>query len=175
MSHAITLARPYARALFLLAKETGQLKSVSTSLKFSAQAALVPEMLALLGNPRIADAQLVDLLRSPETIDCMYQFLLVLAENGRLALLPEVSALFEQLRAESEQVLKANITSAAVLSDAELMKLTEALKKRFNRDVEIQTTVDEALIGGAIIDTGDVVIDGSVRNKLARLNASLAN
>lgn len=175
MSQAITLARPYARALFLLAKEAGLLKSVSESLSFSAQASVVPELAMLLGNPRVSDAQLLDLLSPVEANETMQRFLTVLAENNRLALLPEVSELFEQLRAESERVLKANITSAVVLSDAELSKLTDALKKRFGRDVEVQTAVDASLIGGSIIDTGDLVIDGSVRNKLARLNAGLTH
>lgn len=175
MSQAITLARPYARALFLLAKEAGLLKSVSESLSFSAQASVVPELAVLLGNPRVSDAQLLDLLSPVEANEIMQRFLTVLAENNRLALLPEVSELFEQLRAESERVLKANITSAVVLSDAELSKLTDALKKRFGREVEVQTSVDASLIGGSIIDTGDLVIDGSVRNKLARLNAGLTH
>ncbi len=175
MSQAITLARPYARALFLLAKEAGLLKSVSESLSFSAQASVVPELAVLLGNPRVSDAQLLDLLSPVEANETMQRFLTVLAENNRLALLPEVSELFEQLRAESERVLKANITSAVVLSDAELSKLTDALKKRFGREVEVQTSVDVSLIGGSIIDTGDLVIDGSVRNKLARLNAGLTH
>ncbi len=175
MSQAITLARPYARALFLLAKEAGLLKSVSESLSFSAQASVVPELATLLGNPRVSDAQLLDLLSPVEANETMQRFLTVLAENNRLALLPEVSELFEQLRAESERVLKANITSAVALSDAELSKLTDALKKRFGRDVEVQTAVDASLIGGSIIDTGDLVIDGSVRNKLARLNAGLTH
>ena len=175
MSQAITLARPYARALFLLAKEAGLLKSVSESLSFSAQASVVPELAVLLGNPRVSDAQLLDLLSPVEANETMQRFLTVLAENNRLALLPEVSELFEQLRAESEHVVNAKITSATALSDAELNKLSAALKKRFGRDVEMQTAVDEALIGGAIIDTGDLVIDGSVRNKLARLSAGLTN
>ncbi len=128
-----------------------------------------------IGNPRATGEQLLGLLVHPEAPDVMRNFLPVLAENGRLALLPDVAAVFEQLRAESEQVVKANITSANVLSDAELKQLTDALKKRFGREVEVQTSVDASLIGGAVIDTGDVVIDGSLRNKLSRLNASLAN
>lgn len=175
MSQATTLARPYARALFMQANETNQLKQISDSLSFSAQVTVVPEFAVLLGNPRIATEQLLDLLKSPDSNDSLSQFLSVLAENNRLALLPEVSALYEQLRAESELVLKANITSAEPLSEAELAKLVAALKKRFNRDVEVQTAIDKSLIGGAIIDTGDLVIDGSVRNKLARLKANLAN
>ena len=102
MSQAITLARPYARALFLLAQETNQLKQISEALNFSAQAAVVPELNVLLGNPRIADEQLLALLDQPEPNVSMQRFLSVLSENNRLAILPEIAALFEQLRAESE-------------------------------------------------------------------------
>jgi F-type H+-transporting ATPase subunit delta len=175
MSQTITLARPYARALFLLAKEAGQLKDVSEALGFSAQASMIPVVAELLDNPRATGAQLLELVVHPEAPDTMRNFLAVLAENGRLGLLPDVSALFELLRAESEHVVKANITSAAALSDTELKHLTDALRKRFGREVEVQTSVDASLIGGAVIDTGDVVIDGSVRNKLSRMNASLIN
>jgi F-type H+-transporting ATPase subunit delta len=50
-----------------------------------------------------------------------------------------------------------------------------ALKKRFGREVEVETAVDESLIGGAVIDAGDVVIDGSLKGKLGRLQAALAH
>jgi F-type H+-transporting ATPase subunit delta len=83
--------------------------------------------------------------------------------------------LYEMLRAESEKVVKATITSAEALSADSLKSLTDALKKRFGSEVDVQTAVDASLIGGAVIDVGDVVIDGSIRNKLSRLNASLAN
>jgi F-type H+-transporting ATPase subunit delta len=175
MSQATTLARPYARALFALAKQASQLSAVSGALNFSSQACLVPELSVLLGNPRIAKHELLALLSPADSNEILQRFLQVLAENNRLALLPDIFVLFEQLRAESERVVNAKITSATALSDAELNKLSAALKKRFGRDVEMQTAVDEALIGGAIIDTGDLVIDGSVRNKLARLSAGLTN
>ena len=99
----------------------------------------------------------------------------MLAENRRIGLLPEISALFDQQRAEAERVVKATVTSAQPMDEAGLAKLRESLRKRFGQDVEITTAVDAALIGGAVIDTGDVVIDGSIRTKLARLGAALAN
>jgi F-type H+-transporting ATPase subunit delta len=175
MSQAITLARPYARALFLIAKEAGQFPALSEALGFSARAAAEPAVQALFGDPRVAAGTLQDLLTHPDAPAAFGPFLAALAENGRLALLPEVSALFEQLRAESERVVKATVTSATELSDAELQNIVQALKKRFGREVAVQTAVDAGLIGGAVIDAGDVVIDGSLRSKLARLNASLAH
>ena len=99
----------------------------------------------------------------------------MLADNRRLALLPEIAGLYEELRAEAERVVKAKVTSAAAMPAGELDTIKAALKKRFGREVEIETAVDESLIGGAVIDAGDVVIDGSLRGKLSRLQAALAN
>jgi len=180
MSHALTLARPYARALFELARDGGAgdhstIASWSKALVFAAQIAADPRIAALLGNPKLTDADAVTLL-SPDGADSAFvRALEVLAENRRLALLPEIAGLYEQLRADSERVVKAKVTSATALPASELGTITAALKKRFGREVEIQTAVDESLIGGAVIDAGDVVIDGSLRGKLARLQTALAN
>src|SRR5690606_40592118 len=87
---------------------------------------------------------------------------------GCLARLPEVAGLYERLRAEANQVVRARITSAAELAPAELEGLVAALRRRFGREVEVETAVDESLIGGAVIDAGDTVIGGSLRGKLQR-------
>ena len=71
-------------------------------------------------------------------------------------------------------MVKAKLTSATALPAAELDTIKAALRKRFGREVELETAVDEALIGGAVIAAGDVVIDGSLRGKLARLQGALA-
>jgi len=176
MSQALTLARPYARAAFSLAKDAGRLPQWSALLGFAAQAASVPEAHAALGHPLAKADDLVELLLPPGDSDPSFrQFLVVLADNRRLALLPEIAGLFDQLRAEAERVVKATVTSAQPLDESELEKLRASLRKRFGQDVELSTAVDAGLIGGAVIDTGDVVIDGSLRTKLARLGAALAN
>lgn len=176
MSQALTLARPYARAVFSLAREQGQLPQWSALLAFSAQAVSEPLVQAVLTHPRLQSQLLVEVLMPPGDVNPVFaQFLVVLAENHRMALLPEIAGLFDALRAEAEQVVKATITSAQPVEAAELSKLRDSLKKRFGREVEISTAVDAALIGGAVIDTGNVVIDGSIRTKLARLGAALAN
>jgi len=176
MSQALTLARPYARAAFSLAKDAGRLPQWSALLGFAAQAASVPEAQAAVTHPLAKADDLVELLLPPGDSDPTFrQFLVVLADNRRLALLPEIAGLFDQLRAEAERVVKATVTSAQPLDESELEKLRASLRKRFGQDVELTTAVDAGLIGGAVIDTGDVVIDGSLRTKLARLGAALAN
>ena len=176
MSQNLTFARPYARAVFSLAREQGRLSQWSTLLGFAARAVSEPSVQSVIGNPRLDAQALVGVLVPPGEVDPLFtQFLSVLAENQRLVLLPEIVGLFDAQRAEDEHVVKATITSANELDAAELAKLRAALVKRFGREVDVTTAVDAALIGGAIIDAGDVVIDGSLRTKLARLGAALAH
>ena len=116
----------------------------------------------------------VGLLAPDGAEEAFTRFLGLLADNRRLPLLPEIAGLFDELRFEAERVVKAHVTSATPLPAAELDTIKAALKKRFGREVEIEASVDESLIGGAVIDAGDVVIDGSLKGKLARLQTALA-
>jgi len=175
MSQALTLARPYARAAFSLAREAGSLPAWSSAFAFAAQVAADPRVAALLGNPRLTQAEAVALLLPEGADDVFARFLAVLAENRRLPLLPEIAGLYDELRFEAERVVKATVTSAAALPASELDTIKAALRKRFGRDVEVDTAVDESLIGGAVIAAGDVVIDGSLKGQLARLQSALAS
>jgi F-type H+-transporting ATPase subunit delta len=175
MSQALTLARPYARAAFALARDGGKLSGWSDALGFAARVSADPSVATLLGHPRLGRDDAVALL-APEGADAAFaDFLGLLFDNRRLALLPEISGLYDELRLESERVVKAKVTSAAALPAAELESIKAALKKRFGREVEVESAVDESLIGGAVIDAGDVVIDGSLRGKLERLQTTLAS
>ncbi len=175
MSQALTLARPYARAAFSLARDAGTLPAWSDALAFAARVAADPQVAGLLGNPRLTHADAVTLL-SPDGVEASFgRFLSLLAENGRLPLLPELAGLFDELRFDAERVVKARVTSAVALPASELETIKAALAKRFGRAVEIETAVDASLIGGAVIDAGDVVIDGSLKGKLARLETALSH
>ena len=175
MSQALTLARPYARAAFALARDNGTLAPWSQALAFAARVAADPQVASLLGNPKLTDADAATLLAPDDADDSFGRFLALLADNRRLALLPEIAGLYDELRLEAERVVKARVTSATELPASELETIKVALRKRFGRDVEIETAVDESLIGGAVIDAGDVVIDGSLRGKLDRLQSALAH
>jgi len=175
-SNALTLARPYARAAFAIANEHGRLRPWSSLIGFAASVAADPRVMTLLGHPGLGNATLVDLLLPTGEVDPNFrQFLAVLAENRRLVLLPDIAALFEQMRFEAERVVQVKVTSAAEMGADQLESLAAALRKRFDREVAMSHRVDPALIGGAIIDAGDVVIDGSLRSKLARLETALAS
>jgi F-type H+-transporting ATPase subunit delta len=103
------------------------------------------------------------------------KFLGELAERRRLALLPEVADLFEQYKREAESQLLVKVTSAMALDAEQAEQLKASLKRRFKRDIELETQVDPSLLGGVVIDTGSEVIDGSVRGRLARLSGALAH
>ena len=174
MSQALTLARPYARAAFAIAREGNALPAWSDALAFAARVAADPTVAALLGNPGLIQADATTLL-APEGADATFgNFLGLLFENRRLPLLPEIAGLYDELRFEAERVVKAKVTSAVFLPAAELETIKAALRRRFGREVEVEAAVDESLIGGAVIDAGDVVIDGSLKGKLARLQTALA-
>ena len=180
MSQALTLARPYARAAFSLARDAGALPAWSNALAFAARLAADPQVAALLGNPKLAQADAATLL-APDSgheggaNDTFANFLGLLFENRRLSLLPEIAGMYDELRFEAERVVKAKVTSAVALPAAELETIRAALKRRFGQDVEIETAVDDSLIGGAVIAAGDVVIDGSIKGKLGRLEAALSH
>jgi F-type H+-transporting ATPase subunit delta len=180
VTQALTLARPYARAAFGIARDESAASTGSAfvawsqALGFAAQVAGDPRVAGLLGDPRLSDMDAASLLASPEAGASFKRYLALLADNRRLALLPEIAGLYEQLRAEAEHVVKATVTSATALPAVELDAIKAALRKRFGCEVEVETAVDEGLIGGAVIDAGDVVIDGSLKGKLARLQAALA-
>jgi F-type H+-transporting ATPase subunit delta len=176
MSQPLTLARPYARAAFELASSGHALGDWAKKLAFAAQAAADPQVRSLFGNPRIGAAELASLfLPDGEAADSPFAgFVKLLAENQRLEALPEIAALFEQQKREAEKILQVRVRTAAPIDASETTKLTDALKRRFGRDIELEQTVDPSVLGGAVIDAGDVVIDGSVRGRLHQLEAALA-
>lgn len=176
MSNALSLARPYARAAFELAQAHAALGEWAGKLAFAAEVATDPRVAALFGDPRLAEHDLIALvLPQGEADDSPFmRFVHVLADNGRLPVLPEIGALFEELKQEAERTLTVNVRSATPIDAGEVAKLKDALKRRFGRDIELHQSIDSDVLGGAIIDAGDVVIDGSVRGRLARLGQALA-
>ncbi len=175
MSQALTIARPYARAAFAMARDDGQFAPWSDAFAFAARVAADPQVAALLGHPALGDDDAVSLL-APEGVDAKFAtFLGLLAGNGRLLLLPEIAGLYEELRADAEHVVLATVTSAVALADDDVAHIRDALKRRFGREVQLDTAIDPSLIGGAVIAAGDVVIDGSLKGKLARLQSALTH
>jgi F-type H+-transporting ATPase subunit delta len=176
MAELATLARPYAHAVFDIAKDAGRLDAWTRALALLAAAVEQPELRDLIEAPERSSEQkafaLIELCRD-ELDDRGRRFVQVLASNKRLALLPEIRDIFEALRAELQKTLDVEIVSAAPLSEAEAAELERALARRYERRVQLTARVDENLIGGAVIRAGDTVIDGSIRGKLEKLSEAL--
>ena len=175
MSENLTRARPSARAAFERARGAGSLAAWGDKLEFAATVAADARIANLLGDPRLDEAGKIGLLlpEGEAAASAFAGFLGELSNNGRLRLLAEIAALYGQYRREHEQVLRVKVRAAVPLEAAQAEGLKAALKQRFGRDIELHSEIDTRLIGGAVIDAGDVVIDGSVRGRLARLERAL--
>lgn len=177
-------ARPYARAAFEEAQETGNLPLWSELLSTAAAVAADPALQRLLGpwNPRMRGDQKAELVagvcrdvRGDEEVpEVFVTFLKMLAEFHRLHMLPSIAVLFERLRAEAESILHAELISSANVTDAQRDRVVASLKAKFQRDVALDCKIDESLIAGAVIRVGDLVIDGSARGRLDKLVTALS-
>lgn len=175
MAEATTIARPYAEAVFRLADQTNALPAWSTMLDTMTQVATNPDMQACIGNPRIARAHVVDwfLAACKDLSEEARNFVRLLAENGRLPVLPEIRVSYEQLKNERERVLEAQVHTAFPLDEAQKAALVADLEKKFGRRINATIELDPELIGGVKVVVGDKVIDASVRARLAAMSAAL--
>jgi F-type H+-transporting ATPase subunit delta len=177
MTERATIARPYAKAAFAEARKTQHLSQWADGIELAAAVSVDERVKPLFDNPRVEPEQLVELMSNVggALIDAeLRRFLVVLAENGRLAYLPEIARLFEQMRAEQERVLDVTLKSAVELSGEQRERFTEALRKRFDRDIRLHTEIDTSLLGGAVLQADDLVIDGSVQGELTQLASQIA-
>jgi F-type H+-transporting ATPase subunit delta len=174
MAEKVTLARPYARAAFDAAREHKEFERWSEMLAAAATTVADERVVKLLSSPRVQPSDLVELVAAASGADERGRnFLNTLAQNRRLGVLPEVATIYEELRAEIENVTDVHVTSAVELSEAQRTRLSAALKKRLKREVRLHCAVDAGLIGGAVVRAGDFVIDGSLKARLERLASQI--
>jgi len=176
MAEMITIARPYAEALFKLAIEKKVAPQWSDMLGLMAAVAHDPDMANLVGNPKVDRAQLSQIFESVcegKLDEDARQLIRLLVENHRIPALPAIRDQFEALCHQHEGILDAQITSAFSISGPELDALVKGLEKRFGRKIRAEVTVDAALIGGVKVTVGDLVIDGSVRARIDQMAVAI--
>ncbi len=176
MSSLTTLARPYAKAAFELARSDDNLAAWDDMLSAAAVVTADETMANWLHSPHSVPEKAVEVIVEAigGDVDPRFKgYLGVLADNDRLPLYGEISRLFRQLRAEAEKRLQVRVVSAVSLQDSEAERMRVALAKRFDRDITLDNEVNPDVLGGAIIYAGDQVIDGSLLGRLRRLEASL--
>lgn len=177
MAENTTLARPYARAAFEFARDIKALDRWSNMLATAAVVASTDAVRKLFQSPNYSAKEkgkkFVDIC-GDDLDNRVGNFIKYLAKNNRLGLLVEIQKLFELYKANHEKAIDVEITSAFAMTQEQQDKLMAALKEKLDRDVNLQADVDNALIGGAVIRAGDLVIDGSIRGRLAKLAESMS-
>jgi F-type H+-transporting ATPase subunit delta len=176
MAELATIARPYAEAVFRLAKETHSLSAWSDALALIVAIYQDPQTQAAIGDPKATSSDIERLLLaiSGERIDGAARNLIqLLVHNRRLGVLREIRDLFEKLKLEDEGKLDAKISSAFPLDDAQRAQVVNLLSTRFKRKIDATVTVDPELIGGIKVEVGDKVWDASVRGRLQTMAVTL--
>ncbi len=178
MAERATIARPYAKAAFEAAREARAFAPWSSGLAVAAEIVVDPRVTALIKNPELLTPDVADFVIgvAGDKLDArMQNFVRVLAENHRLLLLPEILAHYEVMRADVENTVDVEVISAVKLDASHAEKLATALATRLKRRVNMRNTVDASILGGAVIHAGDLVIDGSLKGRLARLRTELTS
>ena len=176
MIEPTTLARPYARAAFEHARTAGDLAAWQTALSELAAITAEPKVAAAMRDPNQTAAQRATTLNGlagDAAPSAVANLLAIMADNGRLSLLPEVAMLFDQLKQAVESTVAVHVTSAYPLSDAETQQLADTMQKKLARSITLTSETDPSLLGGALIRADDLVIDGSVRGRLNKLAGTL--
>jgi F-type H+-transporting ATPase subunit delta len=176
MAELATLARPYANALFDVAKSERALEQWSRMLAYLAAAAQADKVRQMIESPELAAdvkaQRLIDLC-GEELSTRAKNMVRLLAANKRLGIIGEIRQQFEVRKAEEEKILEVEVVSAYELSPEQSNKLRDALQRKFDREVNLTGRVDPHVLGGAIIRAGDTVIDGSIRGRLDKLAETL--
>jgi len=177
-----TIARPYAKALFEIARDARDLGAWADALAVAADVVRDANVHAYLGRPDLDAAARAEFVarmcaglagagRLGEPAG--RNLLAILSENDRLGVLPEIAAQFARLKAEAEKSVRARLTTAVAVEAAQVGQIAQLLERKLGRKVELELDVDPTLLGGAIVRAEDKVIDGSVRSRLQRLAATL--
>lgn len=176
MAELSTLARPYAKAAFDFANESGVVAQWKEYLVFSADLVNDKAFHNYLSQPSMTQeaklSAMVDVSNNSFPAD-FKNFLIQLSENDRLSLLPAIYDEFEILRSIADKEINAIVESAFELSPAEIALLEAGLEKKYGNKVSVTATVNEALIAGVVIRVGDQVIDDSALGKLKQLKTKL--
>lgn len=172
MSELSSLARPYAKAIFELARDAGDYAQWSDQLEMLAAIAGDESMVDLISSPTVSEQQLTEIVLdvAKDQLNEQGQNLArLLVHNGRLSVVADIREQFQEMRDEAEQVIEARLITASEVDDAQKQSIETALSKRLGKQIKLEAEVDETLIGGAVVRAGDWVVDGSVKAQLEDL------
>lgn len=178
MAEITTVARPYAKAVFELARDEDAFGGWTTALTLACTVIEDEGFQGLMRSPEATPERLASLVINvcgEHAGQKQQNFIRLLADNGRLDCLPAIARQFEALRDQYENIADVDVTSAVPLSDEQKQHFATAMKNRLGKEVRLNCDIDASLIGGAIVRSGDVVIDGSLRGRLDRLAGAVTH
>ncbi|MBI4194488.1 MAG: F0F1 ATP synthase subunit delta [Betaproteobacteria bacterium] len=178
MAELTTIARPYAEAVFKLAREESHIGEWTEALALLDLVISDPGMLAGIRDPNVSAQQLESIVLSVVGVQldgACRNFVQVLIQNGRLEIVPQIRTLYEELRRQHEGILEARIISALPIDDGQVARLVARLESKYRRKVSAKVEIDPQLIGGVKILVGDKVIDATVRGRLEAMAAALTH
>src|SRR5574343_348302 len=146
MAESLTVARPYAEAVFRLGRESSKLADWSGWLGRLSLIANESAMQDCFGNPKLSSRQVTDLVVGVLGVEA-----------------PQALSRFEELKSDEEGVKEAHIVSAFPMDDAQVKQVLPVLEQHFSSKLKPRVTVDPSLIGGIKVEVGDEVFDASVR------------
>ena len=177
MAQISTIARPYAKAVFALARDARDFDGWQRQLELLAGFARDPQLRAAAANPKHSGAEVARVIveaAGDKLSGIGRNLVLLLAERKRLAVMPEILVQFAALRRDEEKVVEVELVTAVPADNAMQQRFAKALEAKLGRSVQLHNSTDAALIGGALVKAGDMVIDGSVRGRLEQLAIALA-
>ncbi len=175
MAENVTIARPYAEAVFSIAVEEKELDKWQILLQAMNEACkndFFVDHIKLSANSEKASESFISILGDLAD-DEGKNFIRVIGENNRFEVIPEIYDEYVRLRKKYEKNLDAQLISARAFSDTELKLISDKLEKKYNCKVTLNQVVDSSLIGGAVLKVGDKIIDASVRTSLNNLSSTL--
>jgi len=175
MAEYVTLARPYAKAAFDFAKSAGMVDSWMQQLTVSAGIASISEVAQSFTSPEKNNDQLVGILVGSDADEGYKNLITLMADNNRLALLPDVVNVFKFISEQDAKSLSADVYTAVELNQDQLDSIKASLSKRTGKTINLNQHLDASLLSGARIVAGDLVIDGSLKAKLEKLKTELLN
>lgn len=172
------IAARYATAVYELAKEAGDIKKLEGDIEtLSAAMSESADFNALIQSPLYSRADqaaaISAIAKKAGVSDLMANTLALMADKRRLFVVPQLVQALRNIIAEDKGEVTAEVTSAKALTESQSKKLAATLKARMGKDVSINASVDESLIGGLIVKVGSKMIDTSIRSKLASLQNAM--
>jgi F-type H+-transporting ATPase subunit delta len=172
------VARRYAKAVFSLAQEQNAIDQITSEVRQVGDVVNgSPDLRAALSNPTVAPpvrkAIMTEILSRMGVSGTVRNAVLLITDHGRAASLPHIADALAQLADERAGRLRAEVTSAAALTEAQYQRVAAALERITGRKISLARNVDPTLIGGVVTRIGDKVYDGSVKSRIAELRASL--